>query len=122
MDGLISLAKTVGGTLKGLGVDVWYFYPQNWMTLPVISWRESGNRECAQADAREHLAALEYTVDVWSGGPEENHALADRVDAAMAGLRLRRDYCADLFDAGVGLHHRVMRYRCVADAAGNVYQ
>ena len=27
-----------------------------------------------------------------------------------------------LFDARTGLHHRSLRYRAVADAAGNIYQ
>ena len=119
---MISISERIGALLKGLGAEVWYFYPQNWMRLPVISWRESANREFAQADGREHLAQLEYTVDLWAGGPEANLELSWRVDAAMASLRLRRDFCADLFDSGVGLHHRVLRYRCVADGNGNIYQ
>ena len=40
----------------------------------------------------------------------------------MASARLRRDYSADLFEPSTGYHHRSSRYRCVADAAGNIYQ
>ena len=92
------------------------------MRLPAISWRESGNRELAQADGREHLAELEYTVDIWSRSPAENAATAAKVDAAMTAVRLRRDFSADLFESATGLHHRSLRYRCVADAAGRIYQ
>ena len=65
---MITLANRVRTLLGSAGAPVWYFYPQSWIQLPVISWRESGNREFAQADGGEHLAELEYTVDIWSRG------------------------------------------------------
>lgn len=117
---MITLKSTVKSLLEATGAAVWYFYPRSWMSLPAVSWRESRNREFAQADGREHLAELEYTVDVWAKSPEQMHALADEIDELMTSLRLRRDYAADLFDSGV--HHRTLRYRCVADGEGRIYQ
>ena len=117
---MISVRDMVKSLLQGVCSAVWYFYPQSWVQLPCISWRESGSRELAQADGREHLTELEYTVDVWAKYPEQTHALAERIDEAFASVRLRRDYAADLFQSGV--HHRVLRYRCVADAQGRIYQ
>ena len=119
---MISLATTVRGLLESTGATVWYFYPRSWIRLPAISWRESGNRELAQADGREHLAALTYSVDVWAAGPAEAAELAAKVDAAMSGMRFRRDYAEDLFESGTGIFHRSMRYRCVADMEGRIYQ
>lgn len=119
---MITLAETVRGLLESTGAAVWYFYPQSWVRLPAISWRESGNREFAQADGCEHLAELEYTVDIWSRSPAENAAMAAKIDSVMMVLRLRRDFSADLFESATGLHHRSLRYRCVADAAGRIYQ
>ena len=117
---MISLKSTVKGLLEATGAAVWYFYPQSWLKLPAVSWRESQNREIAQADGREHLAELEYTVDVWAKSPAEAHELAERIDAALASMRLKRNYAADLFESG--MHHRVARYRCVADGLGRIYQ
>lgn len=119
---MITLASTVRALLESTGATVWYYYPQSWARLPVVSWRESGNRELAQADGREHLAELEYTVDVWSNSPAVNGELAKQIDAAMTAIRLRRDYSADLFETTTGCHHRTLRYRCVADGDGNIYQ
>lgn len=119
---MITLANTVREQLEKACATVWYFYPQSWMRMPMISWRESGNREIAQADGREHLAELEYTVDVWSDSAAENLQLAEQVDARMTALRLRREHSADVYDRKTGAHHRAMRYRCVADADGNIYQ
>jgi hypothetical protein len=110
----------VKSLLESTGAAVWYFYPRSWLALPAVSWRESRNREFAQADGCEHLAELEYTVDVWAKSPGEMHALADEINELMAALRLRRSFAADGFEAG--MHHRTLRYRCVADAEGRIYQ
>lgn len=117
---MISLKHTVKELLLSTGAAVWYFYPQSWLQLPAVSWRESQNREIAQADGREHLAELEYTVDVWAKSPAEVHELAERIDAALCAVRFKRNYAADLFETG--MHHRVVRYRCVADGSGRIYQ
>lgn len=117
---MITLKSAVGEILASTGAKVWYFYPQSWLKLPAVSWRESQNRELAQADGREHLAELEYTVDVWAKSPAEVHQLAEEIDAAMTSVRLRRSFAQDLYESG--MHHRAVRYRCVADAEGRIYQ
>ena len=117
-----TLNQTVRALLESAGVRVMYFYPADWSQLPVICWRESGSREYAQADGREYLTELEYTVDVWDRSPARCAELAGRVHEALASVRLRRDFCGDLYDASAGIYHRSMRYRCVVDGAGNVFQ
>ena len=119
---MITLTSKVRDALGGVCGTVWYFYPQNWTRLPAISWRESGNRELSQADGREHLTELEYTIDVWSKSPAEAAAIAAEADARMLSMRMRRTYSEDLYDPTAGCHHRCLRYRCVADAACNIYQ
>lgn len=119
---MISLAEKVKALLTGLDAPIFYFYPQSWEKLPAISWRESGNRELAQADGKEHLAELTYAVDIWSDSPAENMALFAQIDKRMASARFRRDFAEDLFDTNTGRHHRTIRYRAIADADGNIYQ
>ena len=117
-----TLSSRVAELLTGLDVPVYCFYPQSWLSLPVISWRESGNRELARADGRPHLAELTYTVDIWSDSPARNEALSHEIDRRMTAARLRRDYLDDLYDTRTACHHRSLRYRCVADGEGNIYQ
>ena len=119
---MIGLSERIKQILNASGAQVWREYPQSWTQLPAVTWRESGNSELAQADGCEHLAELEYAIDVWSGSAEKNAELAEKIDAAMASIRLRRTYSAELFESATRLHHRAIRYRCVADAAGNIYQ
>ena len=55
---MITLTARIAELLGGLDAAVFYFYPQNWVQLPAVSWRESGNRELARADGQPHLAEL----------------------------------------------------------------
>lgn len=119
---MISIGQTVYAILKSTGVPVWYFHPKSWVQLPTLSWHESQNRELSQADGREHLAQLEYTVDVWARSPEQVHELADRVDEKLTAVRLRRDFSQMLYEASTGIYHCRLRYRCAADGKGNIYQ
>ena len=112
----------VAGILSGVCTHVFYYYPASWVTLPCVSWRESGNRLSASAGGQEHLAELTYTVDVWSTSEETNAGLAAQIDARMAAANFLRTYSADLFETGTRLHHRVLRYRVIADSAGNGYR
>jgi len=119
---MITLQNDVKEILAGVCPQVFYFYPASWTILPCVAWRESGNREIAQADGREHLAEVVYTVDIWSRSAGENAAIAEETDRRMAARRFRRSYSADMFEKASRLHHRIMRYRAVADAEGNIYQ
>ena len=119
---MITLQDRVSELLTGVCPQTFYFYPASWAFLPCVAWRESGNREIAQADGHEHLAEVVYTVDIWARSAAENAELAALVDARLTAVRLRRTYSADLFETNSGLHHRVLRYRAVADAQGNIYQ
>lgn len=119
---MITLQSEVKELLAGVCGNVFYFYPASWVNLPCVAWRESGNREIAQADGREHLAEVVYTVDIWGRSAGENAEIAEKVDMRMAARRFRRSYSADVFETATRLHHRILRYRAVADAAGNIYQ
>lgn len=119
---MITLTARVKALLEELDAPVFYFYPQSWLQLPAVCWRESGNREIARADGQPHLAELTYAVDVFSRSAAENQALSEEIDRRMMAAQLRRDYLSDLFDAKTGYYHRSLRYRCVADAQGRVYQ
>lgn len=119
---MISLAENVCEALKDVCAQVFYFYPASWVALPCVAWRESGNRELSRADCGEYLAEITYTVDIWSDAPETNAELAAKADKRMADIGFMRAYSADVFETNTRLHHRVMRFRAVADAEKRVYQ
>ena len=119
---MVSLCDRVKETLKGVGAQVYYFYPASWVKLPCVAWRESGNRELARADGREALSEVTYTIDIWSDSPERNGEMALDIHNRLAAAHFMRTYSADIFETGTRLHHRVLRYRAVAGADGRIYQ
>ena len=119
---MITKQELVKSILDSTGAQVYYYYPAAWTRLPVISWRESGNRCFRQADGQEYLSELTYAVDIWAASPEAARDLAETVDQRMLAARFRRELSADLFETLTRYHHRSLRYRCIADAEGNMYQ
>ena len=116
-----TLQAEVYTALTGTGYAVHYFYPQDGFTLPCITWRESNNREYAQADGNEYLTEVEYTVDCWATTPEETATMGAAVDVKMATLRLKRTFSYDLYEADTRVHHKNMRYRALIQG-NTIYQ
>ena len=116
------ISRRVAAGLSATGFEARHAYSQFWSRAPVIVWRESGNRSAARADGSELLSELEYTLDIYALAQEEGTRMAEASDAAMTELGLQRTYATELFESDVKLHHRVMRYRCIVDEQGNIYQ
>ena len=118
---MITLKQKVQTALSSVGAAV-YGYPRNIASLPLLSWRESENRRHAQADGREHLAELNYTLEIFASDCEAANGLLERVDAALCGMGFRRESSAEQFEADPSVAHITARYRALADAQGNIYQ
>ena len=117
-----TLQSRVKALLEATGLPVSYRYPAAWNAFPCLAWAETGNRVQAQADGREYLTELTYTVDIWAEGPEGLAAAGAAVDAQLAGAGLRRTFAQDLYEDKTRLHHRAMRYRALVDPAGDIWQ
>lgn len=119
---MITLKKMLYSALTGVCGAVVFGYPKDFTALPLLSWRESGNRRHAQADGKEYLAELEYTIDCFAPSPEEVSALHAAADERLLGLGLRREALTEIFDPDSAVCHISARYRALADAQGNIYQ
>lgn len=119
---VISLKMQVYQALQGVCETVVHGYPKDFVQLPLVAWRESANRCYAQADAREHLAELNYTLEIFAGSPQAAVGLLSQADECMRGAGLRRESAAEQLEQDTGICHISARYRALADAAGNVYQ
>lgn len=119
---MISLKTQVRDALGGMDAEVIYGYPRGFAGKKLVSWRESANRRHAQADGREYLAELNYTLEIFACGTEEASALMEGADGRMLAIGLRRESCAEQFEQDLGVCHITARYRALADANGNIYQ
>lgn len=119
---MISLKEEVRKVLSAICNALVYGYPRYFETLPLIAWRESLNRRHAQADAREYLAELNYTLEIFARDSEGANALLCLADGVLLGMGMRRENAAEQFEADAAISHITARYRCLADEQGNVYQ
>jgi len=119
---MITLKDRVFSAIGGLCGDVIYGTPGDFISPERIVWRESRNRRYAQADGREHLAEVNYTLDIFARSPEAAGELFARADEKMAQAGFRRENAEELIEKDAGVCHISARYRALADAKGNVYQ
>lgn len=119
---MISIKEEVRKALSGVCDGLVYGYPRSFADIPLLAWRESLNRCHAQADGREHLAELNYTVDIFAGDSAAANELLTAADDRLAALGLRRENAAEQYDGDLRAAHITARYRALADAQGNIYQ
>ena len=116
----MTIRNRIQAALAGVCDCVVYGYPMDLAEDMRVCWRESLNRRYAQADGREYLAEVNYTVDVFAPDAEGCDALSEGCDARMAEIGLRREDRRAVFEADCA--HISMRYRALLGADGGVYQ
>ena len=119
---MITIKERVRACLEGACGELVYGYPRDFTGSELVSWRESGNSRHAQADGREHLAELEYSVDIFASSPEEAGEILALADGRLQELGMRRQAAAEQFEQDTALSHISARYRALADAQGRIYQ
>ena len=119
---MITLKKEVQAVLSNVCGSLIYGYPRFFETLPLIAWRESLNRRHSQADAKDYLAELNYTLEIFAPDSEGANDLLSLADAQLTSMGLRREHAAEQFEADASLSHITARYRCLADEQGNIFQ
>ena len=119
---MISLKRQVKAALEGVCASVVYGDPRGYAGEELITWWESANRSYARTDGREHLAELNYTMEIYAPGAEAAATLLEAADARMCALGFRRESAAEQFEQNLNVSHVSARYRALADAEGNTYQ
>ena len=119
---MISLKRKVKSALEGVCPEVICGYPRGFTGGKLVSWRESASRCHAQADGREHLAELNYTLDIFSDSPESASELLAAADGRMLDAGFRREAAQEQLEKDLSVSHITARYRALADREGNIYQ
>ena len=117
-----TLKEHVCDALSGTCDCVVYGRPAQIRYLPVLCWRESLNRCFAQAEGKEYLTEVNYTLDIFAASPESAGEIAARADVRMRDAGFRRDGACELYEQERQIAHVSLRYRALADANGGVWQ
>jgi len=119
---MITIKEEVRSALSELELPLVYGYPRCFVRLPLVAWRESLNQRHAQADGREHLAELNYTLEIFAPDSESADAILAAADERLRSLGLRREHAAEQYETDAAVSHITARYRCLADGAGRIFQ
>lgn len=107
---IYDVLKTVSGVSQ-----VSFFYPQQWVDLPAVTFYEQNNSESARVDnGHEFLTDLTYQIDIWAKTPEECLEIATEINEKLRELGFKREFAADLYvnSENGGIHHKTLRFGC----------
>jgi len=93
----------------GSSTKIQYAYPNDFNTLPIITYLESNNRMTEWYDDNPAAEESTITVDVWAN--VSTSALSKLVDAALAAVLYTREFAADVPDPDAKIFHKSLRYR-----------
>ena len=93
----------------GSNTKIQYAYPNDFNTLPIITYLESNNRMTEWYDDTPAAEESTITVDVWAN--VSTSALSKLVDAALAAVLYTREFAADVPDPDAKIFHKSLRYR-----------
>jgi hypothetical protein len=89
--------------------ETFYFHPETFTTLPLISFYEIDNSEAQHADDKEIVSRLEYVIDIWSN--TSTTSLTNQVNEKMQGLGFKRTKCIDMYEKDTKIRHTHLRYQ-----------
>jgi hypothetical protein len=119
VDLLINIKPLILKELEKCNIPVFIFYPEDWSSLPCISYYESNNSEEESYETNEYCN-ISYQIDIWATKSSDCSTYALQVDSLMRTMGFKREFAADMFTDGT--YHKTMRYAAMVDTNLSVYQ
>jgi len=96
-------------TALGSSSRIQYMYPNDFNTLPIITYQETNNRNIEFYDDAPSADESTIEIHVWTN--VSTSAISKLVDTVMTGILYARDFSADVPDPDTKIFHKVLRYR-----------
>lgn len=109
---MINLKPQVRKKLEEISnVEVFYFYPDEWVKEKIISYYELNNSEASDADDEEYSSNIAVQIDIWCDTPDDCSSLAIEVNKKMKELEFKRTLALDLYEKdAIKKHRKTMRF------------
>lgn len=109
---MINLKPQIRKKLEEISnVEVFYFYPDEWVKDNIISYYELDNSEASDADDEEYSSNIAIQIDIWCNTPDDCSALAIEVNKKMKELEFKRTLVLDLNEKdAIKKHRKTMRF------------
>lgn len=118
---MIDLKPAMLSALAHLPACTTAVFPREEIPLPFITIADESGQVEAQADGEIYLEEYIAAVDVYAREREEMEALAQRADAALSHLGMRRIWQQDLYDEDAYAFRKRLRYRAILQG-DTIYQ
>jgi hypothetical protein len=106
---VVSALRTYTALTTLVSDRIYFHYPNNFQTLPCISYFELNNAGAVYADDTELASEIVYRVDLW--GNDSLSAIAQLVDIVMKTENFVRIGSVDLFEQATKIQHKSMTYQ-----------
>ena len=116
---MINIKPQIYALLKQVpNCEVTYYRPNNFTTLPLITYTETVNMQTNLAfDTEERYSQLQYQIDVYAESSSQASDIAIAVDTLMRGKGFVRGFASDGFDFENQNYRKIMRYTCTIQNA-----
>ena len=108
-ESVVSALKTYTALTTLVSDRIYFHYPNDFTTLPAISYFEMSNVGDLYADDVEIGSEIVFQIDIWS--TTSTSAIALLVDIVMVAEGFTRSASIDLFEKDTKIHHKSMKYR-----------
>lgn len=105
---MINVKEYINKALKETGYKVYFFYPESFTTLPIISYYELDNSTRFKEDGEDVLAKITYAIDIWN--KTSTSEIVEAVDKKMMAMGFTRTSCVDLYEIDTKIHHKSLKY------------
>lgn len=96
--------------LKNIGIEAVYFFPENFNTLPVVSFYNLFEGSHMSCDNSELILRGVVQIDVWDKNPAEIGRIASRIKNGLTQNGWVREMAMDVANNGDNVYHRTMRF------------
>lgn len=103
------IANTALMAALGSSAKLFYFHPNDFTTLPVMSYSDSSHGTTGYQDDVPLAVESVMEFDIYSAS--STSSIFDALVAAMTGLYFNLDFAADLYETDTKVHHKNCRFR-----------
>lgn len=108
---MIDINKMAEMSLSRLECNVVYQYPEEFATLPVVSYYNVAEKGGFYADNSECIQDGYVQIDVWSKKPAECGELSIKINEIMTEDGWTRELSMDIPRKDENIYHRTMRFQ-----------
>lgn len=96
--------------LKDIGIEPVFFYPQNFYSLPAVSFYTLNEKTHISYDNSEALSYGAVQIDIWDKNPAVIGRVFDKIKNSLIKKNWVREFSMDIPPDDEGVFHKTVRF------------